>query len=193
MTREAILDATLQVLLRDGYAALTTTRVSERAGVSVGTLYQYFADKRALTLALVERYVGAMLAAVAGAVEGAAGLPAEGVLRRALAALLAVKLTRIELVQALRTPMAELGGEAMVRASLTAYAALLEPIVREALGPAAPEEEVARRAFLVVTAIDGAILATAQAHPAWLGEPWFLDDLVALAGGLLRPRAAASA
>lgn len=40
-TAEALLDATLQVLVRDGYSRLTTTRVAERAGVSVGSLYQY--------------------------------------------------------------------------------------------------------------------------------------------------------
>jgi len=37
---EAMLDATLQVLVRDGKERLTTTRVAERAGVSVGTLFQ---------------------------------------------------------------------------------------------------------------------------------------------------------
>ena len=44
--------ATLQVLRKDGYSKLTTTRVAERAGVSVGTLYQYFPDKRSLVVAL---------------------------------------------------------------------------------------------------------------------------------------------
>ena len=41
-TVEAIFEATIQVLLVDGYAGLTTTRVAGRAGVSVGTMYQYF-------------------------------------------------------------------------------------------------------------------------------------------------------
>jgi AcrR family transcriptional regulator len=45
-TVEAVLAGTLQVLVRDGYRALTTARVAERAGVSVGTLYQYFPHKR---------------------------------------------------------------------------------------------------------------------------------------------------
>ena len=42
---EAILDATIQVLLSVGKERLTTTRVAMRAGVSVGTLYQYFPNK----------------------------------------------------------------------------------------------------------------------------------------------------
>lgn len=44
----AILEATVQVLLEVGKERLTTTRVAHRAGVSVGTLYQYFPNKSAL-------------------------------------------------------------------------------------------------------------------------------------------------
>ena len=42
VTVEAISEATIQVLLSHGAERLTTTRVAERAGVSVGTLYQYY-------------------------------------------------------------------------------------------------------------------------------------------------------
>lgn len=52
-TVEAIYTATIQVLLRDDLAKLTTTRVAERAGVSVGTLYQYFPNKDALLYAIL--------------------------------------------------------------------------------------------------------------------------------------------
>jgi len=52
---DAILKATVQVLLRVGKERLTTTKVAERAGVSVGTLYQYFPNKRALLQAALKR------------------------------------------------------------------------------------------------------------------------------------------
>ncbi len=54
---DAILKATVQVLLRVGKDRLTTTRVAERAGVSVGTLYQYFPNKRALLQAALRRHL----------------------------------------------------------------------------------------------------------------------------------------
>lgn len=53
VTVEAILTATIQVLLKSGLKQLTTTRVAERAGVSVGTLYQYFPNKDALLYAIL--------------------------------------------------------------------------------------------------------------------------------------------
>jgi AcrR family transcriptional regulator len=62
---DAILEATVQVLLDVGKERLTTTRVAARAGVSVGTLYQYFPNKSALLQAALKRH----LEGVAGAVE----------------------------------------------------------------------------------------------------------------------------
>jgi AcrR family transcriptional regulator len=59
LTVEAIFDATIQVLLADGIEGLTTTKVASRAGVSVGTLYQYFSDKRELLTAALERHLAA--------------------------------------------------------------------------------------------------------------------------------------
>src|SRR6201999_513352 len=54
---EAILEATIQVLLKVGKERLTTTRVAARAGVSVGTLYQYFPNKSALLQAALKRHL----------------------------------------------------------------------------------------------------------------------------------------
>jgi AcrR family transcriptional regulator len=54
---DAILDATVQVLMSVGKERLTTTRVAARAGVSVGTLYQYFPNKSALLQSVLTRHL----------------------------------------------------------------------------------------------------------------------------------------
>jgi len=54
---ERVLEAAERVLVEEGPAGLTTTRVAEVAGISVGSLYQYFPDKDAIVSALALRYV----------------------------------------------------------------------------------------------------------------------------------------
>ena len=53
---QTLLDVADGMLARDGAGALNTTRVAEAAGVSVGTLYQYFPDKEAIAEALARRH-----------------------------------------------------------------------------------------------------------------------------------------
>jgi len=57
-TWEAIVEAAAQILERRGPAGFNTNEVAERAGVSIGTLYQYFADKHAILVAAARRELG---------------------------------------------------------------------------------------------------------------------------------------
>jgi AcrR family transcriptional regulator len=63
-TVQAILEAAAQVFERHGYAAGTTNRVAERAGISIGSLYQYFPNKDAILVALVHRHLAEATAAL---------------------------------------------------------------------------------------------------------------------------------
>lgn len=57
LTVEAVLDATVLLVRREGLGSTTTNRIAELAGVSIGSLYQYFPDKQAIFLALHQRHV----------------------------------------------------------------------------------------------------------------------------------------
>lgn len=56
-TIAVVLEAAARVLQREGYARATTNRIAERAGVSVGTIYQYFANKEQIFDALIRREI----------------------------------------------------------------------------------------------------------------------------------------
>jgi AcrR family transcriptional regulator len=60
-TVDAILEAAARILESDGLDALTTNAVADRAGVSVGSLYQYFPGKTALLAELIRRERGALV------------------------------------------------------------------------------------------------------------------------------------
>lgn len=60
-TVDAILSATTHILTESGYDQLTTNRVAEQAGVSIGSLYQYFPNKEALIFALAEHHANEMV------------------------------------------------------------------------------------------------------------------------------------
>lgn len=63
-TVSAILEAAARILETRGFPGYTTNAVAERAGVSIGSLYQYFPNKDALTAALIERETAPLLAAM---------------------------------------------------------------------------------------------------------------------------------
>jgi AcrR family transcriptional regulator len=80
-TVEAILSAAAGILERDGPARLTTNAVAAQAGVSIGSLYQYFPNKQALTAALIERSTADLDRSVAEAGREARPMLFEGGLR----------------------------------------------------------------------------------------------------------------
>jgi AcrR family transcriptional regulator len=72
-TVEAILEAAARILAGEGYAAMSTNRVAETAGVSVGSLYQYFPNKDALVAALHQRHGRQIHALLAQALDASVG------------------------------------------------------------------------------------------------------------------------
>jgi len=115
-TLNAILEATIQVLLVDGPYRLTTTRVAERAGVSVGSMYQYFPHKQALFYALNERYMDALAEKVEIACTARHGVPIRQMVEALITSYWNAKMERPEVTRALYRSIAELDNGPLVEA-----------------------------------------------------------------------------
>jgi AcrR family transcriptional regulator len=61
LTVDALLEATARILVKDGYDRASTNRIADAAGVSIGSLYQYFPSKEALVAALIDRHSQGMM------------------------------------------------------------------------------------------------------------------------------------
>ncbi|WP_342663917.1 TetR/AcrR family transcriptional regulator [Pleomorphomonas oryzae] len=116
VTLDAIFEATIQVLVSDGPRRLTTTRVAERAGVSVGTMYQYFPHKQALFYALNERYLDALAGEVEEACRAQHGAPIGRMVEALVTTYWAAKTERVEVTHALYRSVAEIDNEPLIEA-----------------------------------------------------------------------------
>ena len=112
---EAILKATIQVLLKVGKESLTTTRVAARAGVSVGTLYQYFPNKSALLRAALQRHMDEIGSAVQTVCREQTGASLQQMGKELVTSFLAAKMKDVKASVALYAVSSEVDGARISR------------------------------------------------------------------------------
>jgi AcrR family transcriptional regulator len=129
-TVAALLEASIQVLLAVGYRKFTTTRVAARAGVSVGSLYQYFPNRQALISAVIERHMDDMFATIERRARELHGRPLQEIVWGLVDAVVAAKWERIEVSRALHEPLADVRGAQCVQETALKVAGPLAEILR---------------------------------------------------------------
>lgn len=117
VTVDAVFEATIQVLLSDGAHRLTTTRVAERAGVSVGTLYQYYPNKQALLYAVLERHLNQLAEVVERTCEQQRHQPLALMSQQLVHAFVAAKTANVDESLALYLVATELNAAKLVAAA----------------------------------------------------------------------------
>jgi AcrR family transcriptional regulator len=196
---DVLLAATARVLVEEGYERATTNRIAERAGVSVGSLYQYFPHKDALVAALTERHIEQTFAALGRLAVELVDAPLEVGVRAAIETMIALHAVDPALHRVLTEELPRVHGlerlrqinrqaESLVRAMLQSHRARLRVA------------NVELAAFLLVTTIEAATHAAVLDRPDALQSPDLADELSAMVVGYLtaerkppRPRRARSA
>ena len=174
----AILDATARVLREGGVDALSTNRVATVAGVSVGSLYQYFPNKESLLLALAEAHsqdqIGQLSVAMAeGATEGPADL-----VRRYVRGSIAVHKQDPQLHLAVTTALLTRGLPTALRDLEVARQLVHAYIVEHTDALDVPDPEQA--SWVLVTTVDMLIHAALFEGADRLDQPGFASEVVRL-------------
>ncbi len=170
-TLDAILDATVQILVTHGLERTTVQTIAHRAGVSVGSLYQYFPSKEAIVDACAERAMRRSVARLETDIPAVLSLPIREATPRIVRGLVDNALADADLVRALSARGKPLEGvsefEDRVVDLLHSY---LQPRARER-----GETRSRAAAFVVVHAVRLVIAAAMQKRPEGLAP----DDLTA--------------
>lgn len=163
-TIEAIRQATIQVLLAEGVARLTTTRVAERAGVSVGTMYQYFPHKQALLFGIVEKQFALIEEAICAASARLTGRDLKTIAEGLATAWLDAKMADIVSSRALYG----VSGEFDLSAHMGRAAGLMTEMFDALLASAPDARFVDRRstAFMLTALLGGSVRVVMEADPS---------------------------
>ena len=161
VTVEAISEATVQVLLAVGLDRLTTTRVAERAGVSVGTLYQYYPNKQALLFAVLKVHSIKVAEAVEGACSANRYAAVKVLVEAVVEAFVNAKLERTDVSTALYAAAAEPQGAAIVRRLSKRVHRALTLALAEAAG--ASQDDMEFVALMFYSAMAGTTRAVLEA------------------------------
>jgi AcrR family transcriptional regulator len=176
---DAILQATVQVLLHVGKEQLTTTRVALRAGVSVGTLYQYFPNKKALLQAALKRH----LTEVAEAVELVCGEQEGRTLRQMATALitafLQAKMKVAKTSIALYSVSSDVDGAQIVQEIGTRFHKAIVRMLRTASNPLATDPQLA--AAMLQASMSGVIRILLESRTPEEQVDAFREELIFVA------------
>ena len=163
---ETILDATARILVEQGFSGTTTNRVAERAGISVGSLYQYFPSREALVAAVAQRYSETMKASLEALLVQTQADDLKTALNRLLRCITDVHAVDPDLSRILATELPRLGNmewrkEISLRAIAIAEALLIshQKELRDGL-------DLESAAFVVAKASEAVMVSIAQSTGA---------------------------
>ncbi|MBC7989736.1 MAG: TetR/AcrR family transcriptional regulator [Luteimonas sp.] len=179
----SILEACIRVLSEGGLERFTTTRVAERAGVSVGSLYQYFPNKQSLLAAVLERHLTHVVESIELACSSSKAATTDAMAHALVDAFLTAKLKDPETSASLYAVAAEIGGAAIVtRLSQRARRAVRSMLATASDRRVPDSEEVSS---LVLGALVGPVQLLLAAKASRRKAPLLQEHLIAMVSAYL--------
>jgi AcrR family transcriptional regulator len=187
-TVHALLEATARVLTKEGYDRASTNRIAEVAGVSIGSLYQYFPSKEALVAAVIDRHTQEVSEVTRNALVKVAARPIEVAAREFVSVAIDAHRVNPKLHGVLSEQIPRVGRLENIEANVREGYAL----VRGYLEAHRDEIDVADldlAAFVLVTAVEALTHAAVLRRPDILADGkarYFVDDVTRLVVRYLR-------
>jgi AcrR family transcriptional regulator len=187
-TVDVLLEATTRVLIKEGYDKASTNRIAEVAGVSIGSLYQYFPSKEALVAAVVDRHTQEISEVTRNALVKAAARPIEVATREFVSVAIEAHRINPRLHGVLAEQIPRVGRLENIEANVRDGYAL----VRGYLEAHRDEVDVADldlAAFIVVTVVEALTHAAVLRRPDILADDkarHFVDDVTRMVVRYLR-------
>lgn len=166
VTVDAIVEATIRILRRDGWTACTTTRIATLAGVSVGSLYQYFPNRNAIAVEIVRQRTRTYLEAVIAADLSHATTP-EDAIEGAISAFVIEKRRGLDVSLALRDALPEVQG----RQAIIEEARRFVPALQAKLAAAGAGTADAAQLAVALAAVEGAVWEIMAQDETAIGRP----------------------
>jgi AcrR family transcriptional regulator len=187
-TVKALLDATARILVKEGFDRASTNRIAEVAGVSVGSLYQYFPGKEALVAAVIERHQQEIMQTVRGELAEILVQPLERAVRRLVAVAVKAHSVDPKLHRVLTEQIPRVGKleklDAFNRENYTLFRTYLESHRDEIR-----VDDLELAAFVCVTSIEALTHNAVLHYPKMLSDemmPALIEESARLVTGYLR-------
>jgi AcrR family transcriptional regulator len=178
-TVDTILEATARVLIKQGFDGLSTNAVAAAAGVSIGSLYQYFPNKEALVTAVIDRHMEEMNTAIFAELTRVAKLPIAEAARGVIELTLRAHAIDPQLHKVLTEQVPRIGKLARLREVDEICHRMVAGLL------AARKDEIAIRdpdlaAFILVSTIESVVHRAALLYPQRLRDPRLVDETTLL-------------
>ena len=180
VTVDAVMRATARILVKRGYQATTTNHIAEAAGVSVGSLYQYFPNKEAIVAALLDRHLEEGQEFLRQGTANALGQPLEQAARGLIEGLLAAHRVDPDLHRVFAEELPRIATFERIHKLEQETLALVRAYIEVRLPELAKKRKVDVVAFVIVHAVEAVTHGAVLFRRDLLEDPAFVDEVARL-------------